>query len=150
MTPKFTIELHKRDLSLLQRIQSFFYTQGNTVGSISVRGRDDCVVYSVTSISELTHVIIPHFESYPLISQKRADFLLFKLVVELINNKEHLTREGLAKIISLRASINKGLTLELSRAFPNVTPVERPVVDISENIDPFGLAGFSSKNLMKF
>ena len=41
----------------------------------------------------------------PLITQKRADFLLFKLVVELMNKSEHLTPEGLRKIL-IRLRIN--------------------------------------------
>ena len=33
-------------------------------------------VYRVTNVKELQTVIIPHFLKYPLISKKRADFLL--------------------------------------------------------------------------
>ena len=65
-------------------------------------------------------MIIPHFEKYPLITQKLADFLLFKNVVDIINTKEHLTIEGLRKIVSLKASINLGLTDELKGAFPDI------------------------------
>ena len=49
-------------------------------------------------------VIIPHFIKYPLITQKHVDFLLFKQVVELMNRKEHQTKEGLGKIVNIRAS----------------------------------------------
>ena len=40
-------------------------------------------------------MIIDHFDKYPLITQKRADFILFKSIVEMLNRKEHLTEEGL-------------------------------------------------------
>lgn len=59
-------------------------------------------------------MIIPHFNNYTLLTQKRADFELFKLVIELINRKEHLTSEGIEKIISIKASINRGLSKEFS------------------------------------
>lgn len=62
---------------------------------------------------------------YPLISQKLGDFLLFKTSVDLVNNKEHLTMEGIQKIISLKASINRGLTDELKVAFPETVPALR-------------------------
>jgi hypothetical protein len=67
---------------------------------------------------------------YPLLTQKRADFQLFKLIVDLINNKEHLTLEGLEKIISIKASINIGLSDKLIECFPNITPIDRPTVEL--------------------
>jgi murein L,D-transpeptidase YafK len=49
----------------------------------------------------------------------------------LIKNKEHLTKEGLKKIFSLRASINLGLSDELQLVFPDIVPATRPLpVDI--------------------
>ena len=138
MIPTFQIELHSRDLPLLKKIQSFF-----GVGSISVRQRDNQVIYTVRSLNDLTDLIIPHFDKYPLLTKKRADFLLFKSVLELINQKEHLTMEGLAKILSIRASMNNGLTQILMESFPNITPVPRPVVSDQGIKDPNWLAGFS-------
>lgn len=38
---------------------------------------------------------------YPLLTQKGADFQLFQLAIELMNKKEHLTIEGLDKILSM-------------------------------------------------
>jgi len=64
-----------------------------------------------------------------LLTQKRADFELFKLAVELLSRKEHLTIEGLRKIVAIRASMNKGLTDTLKEAFPNIIPVQRPTID---------------------
>ena len=33
------------------------------------------------SIEQITNIIIPHFDKYPLLTQKKADFELFKLAV---------------------------------------------------------------------
>lgn len=76
-------------------------------------------------------VLIDHFDNYPLITKKRADYELFKRALELMNRKEHLTMEGLMKILSIKASMNKGLSEDLQRVFPNVTPVPRPLVDVA-------------------
>jgi hypothetical protein len=46
-----------------------------------------------------------------------------------MSTKEHLTQEGLEKIVSLKASINKGLSEELQAAFPQCVPILRPVVN---------------------
>jgi hypothetical protein len=96
----------------------------------------------VTSIKDLTSIIIPHFCKYPLLTKKQADFELFRRLVELVNNKEHLTTEGLHKIISIRATINRGLSDKLKLDFPNITPVTRPEVKQVKIIDPNWFAGF--------
>jgi hypothetical protein len=59
---------------------------------------------------------------YPLNTQKHADFILFKLIVELMNDGAHLTLDGLQKIVSIRASRNLGLSERLINSFPNIIP----------------------------
>lgn len=54
-------------------------------------------------------IIENHLEKYPLLTQKQADFILFKYIVELIRHKEHLTLEGLNEIVSYKAAMNLGL-----------------------------------------
>ncbi|GAA4910298.1 hypothetical protein GCM10023405_35440 [Streptomonospora salina] len=109
----------------MQEIQSYF----GGVGRISV-GKN--CGYFVSSIEDITTVIIPHFVKYPLITQKLGDFLLFKTAVDMINAKEHLTMEGLQKIVSIKASVNRGLTESLKVAFPNTIPALR---SLSKNTD---------------
>ena len=50
------------------------------------------------------------------------------MAFKLIQSKEHLTRFGVQKIISIRASMNLGLTDSLKITFPNVIPVLRPTI----------------------
>ena len=80
-------------------------------------------------------VIIAHFDKYPLISQKRPDFELLKIAVGYMQG-EHLTMEGLKKIISIKASMNKGLPDGLKEAFPDIIPVARPLVKNQSIPDP--------------
>lgn len=61
-----------------------------------------------------------------------------------MNEKEHLTSEGLLKIVNIKAALNLGLSEALSKAFPNISPVSRPLVDLTEILDPNWLAGFTS------
>ena len=65
----FSISLHKKDLSILQKIQAYF----GGAGSIT-KEREDSLHYRVRSTLDLTNVIIPHFEKYPLITQKKSWF----------------------------------------------------------------------------
>jgi hypothetical protein len=86
----FSITLHAKDLPLLKQIQSFF-----GVGTIIISKTTTSVIYRVADLKQLIEVIIPFFDKYPLLSQKRADFELFKTVVDLMAHKEHMTIEGL-------------------------------------------------------
>jgi len=135
----FQINLHLKDRALLDSIKLSF----GGVGNITKCGKK-FVQYRVTSVKDLVNFIIPHFERYPLITQKRADYILFKSVVELMFKGEHLTETGLNKIVSLKASINNGLSEELKAVFPSVTPAIRPLVNVPENINPYWMAGFTS------
>jgi len=62
----------------------------------------------------------------------------------LVSRKEHLNEKGLNKILSLRASVNNGLSDNLKTAFPNIIPVKRPQVELATYINPHWLAGFAS------
>lgn len=65
-----------------------------------------------------------------MITQKKADYLLFKKGVELLNFKIQKNIEGFRHIISLKSSMNKGLSDRLITEFPTVLPVLRPIVDL--------------------
>lgn len=104
------------------------------VGNITKHGKDT-IQFRVFSTKEL-RVIIDYLDKYPLLTQKRADYELFKQVVEIMAKKEHITSEGMRRIVGIRSSINKGLTDELKVAFPDITPVPRPKVVDQEIQDP--------------
>ena len=132
--PSFKIELHIKDLELLRLIQNFF-----KVGNIKIF--KDKASYYVNSLKDLG-VIINHFEQYSLLSKKHGDFLLFKAVILLMVNKEHLTEEGLLKIVSMRASLNKGLSDKLKVSFPDIVPAIKLSVPVVSIIDAEWLVGF--------
>ena len=135
---RFQIGIGKKDRPILELIKSFL----GGVGKISEELTS--VELRVSSITDIINIIIPHFEKYPLLTQKKADFEIFKLIVKLINDKKHLAYEGILEIVSLRASMNLGLSSRLNEAFPNITPVSRPVVQGQKIKDPYWLAGFAS------
>ena len=121
----------------MEKVKKFF-----NIGKI-YENKYDSIQYLVQTVKEL-QVIKEHFSKCPLQTQKQADFELWIKVLDLIQNKEHLTKQGLQKIIMIRATINKGLTDQLKTAFPNIIPIERPCVINQEIKDPNWLAGFTS------
>jgi len=135
----FVITLHKKDLELLKSIQSSL----GGIGSIDPKG-EDMIQLRLFSIEQITNIIIPHFDKYPLLTQKKADFELFKLAVEIINQKGHLTPKGLQEIVNIKASMNKGLSNDLKEAFPHTEEFPRPLVEAQKIQDPNWLAGFTS------
>mgnify|MGYP006185496677 CR=1 FL=1 len=127
MEPQFAICLNHKDRFVLENIKSYF-----GVGNISNHG--STVRYQVNpSIKELL-VIIKHFDNYPLITQKLTDYIIWKKIILMMVQKEHLTHVGLEKIVALKASLNLGLSDKLKEAFSGVVPVARPVIAASQQI----------------
>lgn len=138
----YVLTSHKKDLSLIKNIQSSL----GGIGNIHSKSNKDLIQLRVVSLDQITNVIIPHFEKYPLLTQKRADFELFKRAVNIMNTKGHLTPEGLQEIFNIKACMNKGLSgmsSELKASF-NVVNTLRPTFELSVIKDPNWLAGFTS------
>nr|YP_009543490.1 LAGLIDADG endonuclease [Coniothyrium glycines]AYU74380.1 LAGLIDADG endonuclease [Coniothyrium glycines] len=133
--PIFKINLHKKDLKILEALQK---TWG--VGKI-YRHSQDSLMYRVSSLKNL-RIITNHFDNYPLITQKSADYLLFKQSIYLIQEKLHLTEKGLLTLVGIKSVLNRGLSEKFKETFPNRIPVVRPKVDISDIKDVYWLIGF--------
>ena len=117
-----------KDKAILENIKSFF-----NVGNIH-KGKAN-VSYTVTSISDL-EVIINHFDKYPLITKKFSDYILFKQAFELIKNKEHLTIEGVHKLVNIKASMNRSIPDNLKDSFTSIVPAPRVEVLPPKLISP--------------
>ena len=133
----FEINLHEKDKEILYKIQSFF-----GVGAVYHRSDKKKSVYRVTNVNYMKDVIIPHFTIYPLISKKALDFFFWSKVVEIILNKEHLTKEGFLKILPYYASINRGVSKKVKKYYPDIIPVEKTDVSLPENLNPQWVSGF--------
>ena len=71
VNPIFSIHLHSKDISLLESIKDYF-----GVGIVNLENNTKSASYKILSVTNMINVIIPHFDKYPLISQKQADYLL--------------------------------------------------------------------------
>ena len=137
---KFQLDLHSKDYDVLFQLQQYL----GGIGAIYLNGKRKVANYAIYSINDLNKLIL-HLDKYPLLTQKAADFLLFKQVVELMNNKIHLTVEGLNQIVNIKASMNLGLSDKLKLEFPEYRAVERPVINYDNvNIEPSWISGFVS------
>ena len=138
VSPHIYLGLHKKDITILKLI-----IKNLGVGRINYKHGSTSVQLDVGSLHEI-ETLIAFFDKYSLVSKKKADFHLFKEIINIIKMKEHLTDEGLEKIVALKASMNLGLSQKLKVAFSYVVPINRPIVKIPDNFNPFWLAGFAS------
>ena len=97
----FQIAFHRKDEKLL-----YLIIQELKVGKIyRTKSRPDISELQVSSIKDI-EVIVEFFERYPLITKKFCDFSLFKEAFLLISRKEHLTSQGISKLVALKSSSN--------------------------------------------
>ena len=68
------------------------------------------------SLNDLLTKVIPHFESYPLMSGKAKDFELFKCVCLLMEKGRHTTLSGLRDITRLAFQMNPSGLRKYKRA----------------------------------
>ncbi|OTA71343.1 hypothetical protein M434DRAFT_402737 [Hypoxylon sp. CO27-5] len=92
---RFQITQHSKDKVLMENIVNYL-----ECGYLSVRG--DIIDYHVTKFSDILEKIIPFFDKYPILGVKQKDFEYFKSVASIIQNKKHLTEEGLLKIKEIK------------------------------------------------
>lgn len=136
---RFKITVHISDLDLMLNLKKFF---GEDIGKMVIF-KDTCT-YRVDKLKDIFEIIIPHFDKYPLATQKLADYMLFKQIVSLMKNKEHLTLDGLKKILSYKASLNLGLSEELKDKFSDIKAVKRPLIIDKDIPSPCWVAGFTT------
>ena len=135
--PSFQIKVHSRDNLLLMQIKDYF----GGIGNIYTNTNDS--KFTVRSLDDILK-IISHFDNYPLITKKKADFILFKQIIHKVVEGEHLSAKGLQEIINIRASINLGISDSLKTIFPNTVPVTRPLIENITIPHPEWMAGFVS------
>nr|YP_010183864.1 hypothetical protein LI437_mgp05 [Coccidioides posadasii]QVG61987.1 hypothetical protein [Coccidioides posadasii] len=129
--------MNYKDKDLIENIKNIF-----NIGNIYFNSNDKTYKWKVSNLEDI-YKIIPFFNKYNLLTQKRVDFEIFTKIVDIIKSKEHLTQEGLQKIIDLKVLLNLGLSDKLKEAFPNTNYMMRSKINFKEIPDPNWLSGFS-------
>ena len=68
--------------------------------------------------------------SYVILSYKRIDFDLWCKIIKIMENNGHKDMEGLKEILSIKGSLNLGLSTKILEAFPDLKIIDRPSLDI--------------------
>jgi hypothetical protein len=99
--PSFSVSQNEDRAQILFLMQEIF-----KCGFIRRDFSDKTLKYEVRSLEDLICHIIPHFEEYPLVSDKQKDFEFFKKVCLLMQKQLHKNKNGLTKIMNLAFQMN--------------------------------------------
>ena len=117
--PELTVVQHQRDLDLLYELRSKMNC------GVVRRNHGDRFCWRVRSLKNLTEIIIPFFDKYPLKSKKSIEFIKFRKVVMMMQEGKHLSEEGFAEITKIAS--------EMNRAQPRTKPDLRESPSQDEN-----------------
>lgn len=111
----FGVTLHIKDKSVIEGIflylQSFYsnvtfnkYEKRENKGTYFSK---NTVHLKISHFSDISKIIIPFFDEYPILGVKSLDFADFKKVAHMISSKSHLTDEGIAEINKINENMNR-------------------------------------------
>ena len=108
------LNVSQRDITILTKMKRYF-----GCGKIKKR-KDGLFMYEVCNYVMIAERIIPFFRKYGFLSAtKKTNFSIFCQIVQIMNG-EHLTEDGLKRIIQLREKLNKGAGRKRKYCFENV------------------------------
>ena len=101
LRPSFSVSQNEDRRQVLDLIREYFgcgYTRRDYA--------DKTVKFEIRNHRDLITKVIPHFEQFPLLSQKQKDFELFKEICKIIDKNKHLVKGGFAQILNLAYQMN--------------------------------------------
>ena len=102
--PELRIVQHEKDEHVLYKIKDYF-----GFGDVKVNRTDHHGTRKEFRVRGLENLnkIVEFFKKYPLKTSKKKDFKIFSEVIEMMNDKKHLTEEGLNHIAELISEMNR-------------------------------------------
>ena len=98
--PEFRVVQHERDESVLQELQKFF-----DAGKV-VTNHDTRKELRIRKLNDLKKIVL-FFKQNKLRTGKKKNLEIFGEILELMENKKHLTVDGLTKIANLCWLMNR-------------------------------------------
>lgn len=144
VTPKFILSQHIRAKPLFEELK-LYLNSGHVVTNRSE------VNYVINSLPQIKEKILPLIDQYPVRAGKLDSYLKFKQVIEMMNDKQHLNKEGLAKIIDISYGMNlassrtqeKKLELFKLIEFNQEINIENPPTPVLPPINPEFVSGLT-------
>ncbi len=138
----FFIGMNLKDKDLISNINSFF----NKKGRISIYSPNSEIRVTFENLDAINNYIIPHFDKYPLIGIKSLDYQLFKTGINMINNGDYKTAEGLKNFSKISISMNEGYKKNIINLFPDLINTSKNFElydkSIVTTMNPWWVSGF--------
>lgn len=100
---RFNLIQHSRDTLLMKSMEDYLGCGRYVAGPV---GYNHCE-FIVSKLSDITPIIIPFFEKYPIKGNKSMDFTDFCKVAQIMQKKGHLTYAGLDQIRLIQSGMNR-------------------------------------------
>ncbi|HKZ39957.1 MAG TPA: LAGLIDADG family homing endonuclease [Candidatus Hodarchaeales archaeon] len=103
--PEFEIEVRNNDQEILDRV--LITIGAGRIYDLSYEryGWYPHAKYKITSIWDLKEYLFPFLDKYPPQAKKGKSYQLFRRIVLMVCDKQHLSDEGFEKIVQLRAEL---------------------------------------------
>ena len=99
--PEFRIVQHEKDIKVLYALKKYFQA------GVVRQNHDTRQELRIRSLDHINKFVIPHFDKYELLTQKKFDFLKFKEIIKLMNQNKHLSVEGIKEVIAIASKMNR-------------------------------------------
>lgn len=100
----FQITQHSRDEKLIESLINYGFAGCGRLA----RGSDNKVQFRVEKFSDNYEIIRKFFGDNKIIGVKYKDFQDWSFIAQIMQNREHLTKQGLEKVIKIKEGMNKG------------------------------------------
>jgi hypothetical protein len=98
---EFTVVQHERDKQILFALKEFFMC------GVVRRNHGDRWCYRVRKLDHLK-TLCAFFDKHQLKTKKRIDYIRFRRIIDKMSKGEHLTSDGLRKIVDIALKMNTG------------------------------------------
>lgn len=104
--PEFAVAQGASSRDVLEGLVGFFGCGNVYRNSRFDNHREDMYRYCVQRIGELRSAIVPFFQAHPLLTSKRDNFDKFTTIVQMMEDRRHLTIDGLIQIATIAETMN--------------------------------------------
>jgi hypothetical protein len=121
--PEFVVVQGARSAEVLCDLKEYFGCGNVGINRRFDDHREDMFRFSVKRLADLEGRIVPFFEANPLRTAKYREFKKFAEVIDMMRRRDHLSREGLARIAAIAETMNNR---KRSRFLESSEAIRRP------------------------
>jgi len=120
--PTFAVVQSAGSRDVLEDMHRFFGCGRTGVNRRHDNHREDLHRWTVVRFSDLRDIIVPFFRANPLRTSKRDNFEKFAMIIEMMDQRLHLTMSGIVEIAQIAQTMNHRKPSEVLRILRDHTP----------------------------